>query len=235
LRVLDLHTLAWALFNESYSLKTACKELHTKHQKYDHEPTGSVTIDEIEYARQDVRCTVDVLNRLKEEFERHRFNEHRTELYPDKAVSPASIGKAYLRAMGITPLKQKFKIPDYIHGIASQAYFGGRAECRIRNTPVPVVLTDFSSQYPTINSLLGNPAVLRAEKLTFEEDETLEIRNFVEQITLDDCFQQQSWNKMKFFARIRPDDDIVPVRAVSAGAKIDRVTPRKRGDAAEGN
>lgn len=211
-RVLDLHTLGWALFNESYSLKTACEELHTKHQKYDHEPTGTVTIDEIEYARQDVRCTVDVLNCLKEEFARHQFNEHRTELYPDKAVSPASIGKAYLRAMGITPLKKKFKIPDYIHGIASQAYFGGRAECRIRNTPVPVVLTDFSSQYPTINSLLGNPEVLRAESLSFE-DATLKIRDFVEQITLDDCFEQKPWKEMKFFARIRPDNDIVPVRA----------------------
>jgi hypothetical protein len=211
-RVLDLHTLAWALFNESYSLKTACKELHTKHQKYDHEPTGTVTIDDLEYARQDVRCTVDVLNCLKEEFSRHRFNEHRTELYPDKAVSPASIGKAYLRAMGITPLKKKFDVPDYIHGIASQAYFGGRAECRIRNTPVPVVLTDFSSQYPTINSLLGNPEVLRAETLSFD-DATSEMRNFVEQITLDDCFEQESWQEMKFFARIQPDNDIVPVRA----------------------
>lgn len=42
-RVLDVHTLAWALFNEQYSLKTACKELHTKNQKLDHEPTGTVT------------------------------------------------------------------------------------------------------------------------------------------------------------------------------------------------
>jgi hypothetical protein len=211
-RVLDLHTLAWALFNESYSLKTACEELHTKHRKYDHDPTGTVTIDDLEYARQDVRCTVDVLNCLKEEFARHRFNEYRTELYPDKAVSPASIGKAYLRAMGITPLKKKFDVPDYIHGIASQAYFGGRAECRIRNTAVPVVLTDFSSQYPTINSLLGNPDVLRAATLSFD-DATSEVRDFVEQITLGDCFEQRSWKKMKFFARIRPDNDIVPVRA----------------------
>jgi len=32
-RVLDLHTLAWALFNEQYSLKRACKELKTKKPK----------------------------------------------------------------------------------------------------------------------------------------------------------------------------------------------------------
>jgi len=154
-----------------------------------------------------VRCTVDVLNSLKEEFDRHPI-----ELHPDKAVSPASVGKAYLRTMGITPPKDKFTVPNYIQGIASQAYFGGRAECRIRNTPVPVVLTDFSSQYPTINSLLGNPEVLVAESVSFE-DATEEIRTLLERITLDDCFKPSYWKKMKFFARIRPERDLVPVRA----------------------
>lgn len=211
-RVLDLHTLGWALFNEQYSLKSMCDALRTKNQKLDHEPTGTVTIDELEYCRQDVQCTVDSLNSLKDEFDRHTVNKNRIELYPDKAVSPASVGKAYLRAMGITPPKDKFVVPDYISGIAAQAFFGGRAECGIRNTPVPVVLTDFSSQYPTINSLLGNPAVLRAESLSFD-DATDEIRRFVARITLDDCFKRKSWRKMNFFARIRPDNDVVPVRA----------------------
>jgi hypothetical protein len=102
------------------------------------------TFEALEYGRQEVRCTVEILNILKEEFDKHPIK-----LHPDKAVSPASIGKAYLRYMGIVPLMQKFRIPDYFHGIASQAYFGGRAESGIRNTPFPVVLTDFSSQYPT--------------------------------------------------------------------------------------
>ena len=182
-RVLDLHTLAWALYNESYSLNSACKQLETKNQKHaDHDPSGTITTDGLEYARQDVRCTVDLLNSLKEEFDRHPID-----LHPDKAVSPASVGKAYLGKMGITPPKDKFTVPNYIQGIASQAYFGGRAECRIRNTPVPVVLTDFSSQYPTINSLLGNPEVLIAESLSFD-DATEEIRTLLEQITLNDCF-----------------------------------------------
>jgi hypothetical protein len=206
-RVLDLHTLGWALFNEQYSLKTACKVLKTKNQKFDHEPSGTVNKDELEYARQDVRCTVDVLNALKQEFDRHPID-----LHPDKAVSPASVGKAYLQAMGITPPKEKFAVSNRIHGIASQAYFGGRSECRIRNTPLPVVLTDFSSQYPTINSLLGNPEVLIAESLSFE-DATADVQVLVDKITLDDCFKPSYWKKMKFFARIRPDEDIVPVRA----------------------
>jgi hypothetical protein len=206
-RVLDLHTLTWALFNESHSLKTACKSLHTKHQKYDDKPTGTVTTDQIEYARQDVRCTVDLLNALKEEFDLHPIK-----LHPDKAVSPASIGKAYLRAIGMIPPARKFGVPDYIQGIASQAYFGGRAECKIRNMPVPVVLTDFSSQYPTVNSLLGNPEILVAEKLSFE-DATADAQDLIENITLNDCFKQDTWKRLRFFARIRPEEDVMPVRA----------------------
>jgi len=75
-----------------------------------------------------------------------------------------------------------------------------------------VVLTDFSSQYPTINSLLGNPNILIADSLSFE-DATEEVRAFVEQITLDNCFKQDCWKSMNFFARLRPDADVVPVRA----------------------
>jgi hypothetical protein len=206
-RVLDLRTLAWALFNEQHSLKSACKALRTKNQKFDHEPTGTISKEELEYARQDVRCSVDLLNALKEEFDLHPIK-----LHPDKAVSPASIGKAYLREMGIVPPSQKYEVSNVIQGIASQAYFGGRAECRIRNTPLPVVLTDFSSQYPTVNSLLGNPEILRAEWLSFD-DATEEVRSLVEKITLEDCFKQETWKQMTFFARVRPDKDVFPVRA----------------------
>jgi hypothetical protein len=206
-RVLDLHTLAWALYNESYSLQRACEIFHTKNKKFDHEPSGTVTVDELDYGRQDVRCSVEVLNSLKEEFDLHPIN-----VDPDKAVSPASIGKAYLRAMGITPPAKKFTVPDYVHGIASQAYFGGRAECKIRNTPVPVVVTDFSSQYPTINSLLGNPDVLIAKSLSFE-DATAKAQKFVEKVELDDCFVQAAWQQMKFFALVRAEHDILPIRA----------------------
>jgi hypothetical protein len=206
-RVVDLRTLAWALFNEQHSLKSACKALRTTNQKLEHEPSGTITKEELEYARQDVRCSQDLLNGLKEEFDRHPIK-----LHPDKAVSPASVGKAYLRAMNITPPGRKFGTPDEIQGIASQGYFGGRAECKIRNTPVPVVLTDFSSQYPTVNSLLGNPEVLVAESLSFE-DATEEIRKLVEKIQFDDCYDQNIWKRFKFFALVRPDNEVFPVRA----------------------
>ena len=70
--------------------------------------------------------------------------------------------------MDIALPRTKFNVPDKELGIAMQAYFGGRAETRIRKTPVPVVLPDFTSQYPTVNALLGNWDVLTVNSVRFE-------------------------------------------------------------------
>jgi hypothetical protein len=51
--------------------------------------------------------------------------------------------------------EQKFQLDDKTNGICMQSYYGGRAEIRIRHTPVPILYTDFLSQYPTVNTLLG--------------------------------------------------------------------------------
>ena len=59
--------------------------------------------------------------------------------------------------MGIEPvLARQPDFPREVLGYAMNAFFGGRAECRIRRTPLPVVYTDFTSMYPTVNALLGN-------------------------------------------------------------------------------
>jgi hypothetical protein len=119
---LDLRTLAWALFNRSYSLKRLCEGLKTENQKIDHQPSGKVTPEEIDYARQDGRCTVDGLNALKEE-----SDEHPIPLNPCNAYSPASVAKSYFEAMGIIRPAVKFRLSPKLHGIAMQTYYGGRS------------------------------------------------------------------------------------------------------------
>lgn len=208
---LDLRTLAWALFNRSFSLKRLCQELQTEHQKMDHEPTGEVTVAEIEYARQDGRCTVDALNALKREFDKHLIG-----LKPCNAYSPASVAKSYLDAMGILRPAEKFKIsPEYL-GIAMQTYYGGRSETRIRCTEVPVVPVDFTSEYPTCCALLGLFDVLTAASVRFKDD-TANIRRLVKSISLDRCFDPTLWKQFTFFALLQPDNDILPVRTVYDG------------------
>ena len=204
----DLRTLAWSLFNQSFSLRTLCKELNTKHQKLDHEPTGEVTPEEIEYARQDGRCTVDALNELKREFDLHPIG-----LKPYNAYSPASVAKSYLDQMGIIRPAEKFAVPDEILGIAMQSYYGGRSETRIRCAEVPVVPVDFTSEYPTCCALLGLFDVLTAESVSFDDD-TENVRRLLKRTALKGCFKPAVWERYRFFALVKPDDDILPVRTV---------------------
>lgn len=209
-RFLDLRTLGWALRNESFSLETACEAFNVS-GKLEHTPTGRVTLEEIAYCRQDVRATADLLNAMKKEFDQHPID-----LRPDRAYSPASIAKAYLEAMSVAHPAAHFTTANRELGIAMQGYYGGRAECRIRKTPVPVVLTDFTSQYPTVNALFGNWDVLTAESATFE-DCTDEMREMLAGLTLEHAFNPEFWKRLSFLALVKPDADILPVRTVYNG------------------
>lgn len=209
-RFLDVHTSASSLFAQSLSLEALCNTLKVP-GKLDHKPTGKITLEEIDYCRGDVRATLAALNALKQEFDQHALD-----LRSDRAYSSASIAKAYLLKMGLVPPLVKFNVPNWIHGIAMQGYFGGRAESRIRGTSVPAVHTDFTSQYPTVNALLGNWEVLIAETLSFDPA-TEEVRKLLETVTLERAFDPAFWKKLRFFALIKPDRDILPVRTVYNG------------------
>ncbi len=209
-RFLDLRTLLWALRNKSFSLKFACKEYGIP-GKLDHKPTGRVHLEEIKYCRQDVQATVNLLNAVKQEFDLHPIAPG-----PDRMLSPASVAKSYLEEQHILHPSEKVVDADAAYGIFMQSYFGGRAECRIRNWEVPVCPVDFMSQYPTVNELLGNWDVLTAEHLTFP-DATEDVRRLLSRITRDHCFQRKLWRQFKFFALVRPDNDILPVRTAYNG------------------
>jgi hypothetical protein len=209
-RFLDLRTLTFALRKVAYSLSSACKAFAVP-GKMSHTPTGKVTPKEISYCRADVAATGRLLNAAKHEFDRHPIK-----LRPDQAYSPASIAKAYLDAMRIVHPKEHFSVANRMHGIAMQAYYGGRAECRIRKTPVPVMLTDFTSQYPTVNALLGNWGVLKASEIRFRPC-TRKVRKWLSKLTLDDAFDPAFWKNLSFFALVKPEKDILPVRTVYNG------------------
>jgi len=204
-RFLDVRTLAWALRNVSYSLKSLCKELKIR-GKLKHEPTGNVTLKEILYARQDVRATLSALNALRVE-----FNDFPVDLKPEQAYSPASIVKAYLETMGVTPPSEKFQPSPRMHGIAAQAFYGGRAECRIRRTALPVVHTDFKSEYPTVITLMGLWRLITAKQIRIKEA-TSEVRNILQQVDLDRTFDPMFWHSLNCFVLVQPSNDVLPIR-----------------------
>jgi hypothetical protein len=209
-RFLDLRTLTWALRNRSYSLEKACRAFGVP-GKLKHKLTGHVTPKEIKYCRGDVAASARLLNAAKAEFDQHPIK-----LDPDQAYSPASIAKAYLDSMNIAHPKEHFRVSNKMHGIAMQSYYGGRAECRIRKTQVPVVLTDFTSQYPTVNALLGNWNVLTASGIQFKPC-TGEVKKLLSEISLEKAFNPSFWKNLSFFALVRPRGDILPVRTVYNG------------------
>jgi hypothetical protein len=209
-RFLDLRTLLWALRNEAYSLQTACDGFNIP-GKLDHKPTGRIDLEEIEYCRQDVRATVGLLNAAKKEFDLHPIDPG-----PDRMFSPASFAKAYFDNLNIEYPSQKVSNPDYYYGIFMQAYFGGRAECRIRNCEMPICLVDFMSQYPVVNELLDNWSVLIAQAVEFP-DATKKVRHLLSRITLEKCFDPSYWTQFNFFALVYPENDILPVRTVYNG------------------
>jgi hypothetical protein len=206
---LDLRTLTFALTDKSHSLESAGAAFGVVHRKAQAEGHGEITPDYIAYNRRDVLASQELLEKLREEFDRHPID-----LDPCAAYSPASIAKAYYRAMGLrSPLDQYREIPREIYGRAMLAFYGGRAEIRVRKTIAPVVYTDFTSMYPTVQCLMGLWELLTAEKIEIE-DATDDVRRFLERVTLEDCFDPTTWKKkLVGFVEIVPEDDVLPVRA----------------------
>jgi hypothetical protein len=101
--------------------------------------------------------------------------------------------------------------PKYL-GIAMSAYYGGRAECRIRRTPVPVRYVDFLSMYPTVNVLMKLWHLHIAERVDVV-DATAEVRALLAGVSLETAFDPTSWPAYAFYAKIVPADDVLPVRA----------------------
>jgi hypothetical protein len=192
-RFLDVRTLLWALFNQLLSLKKACEldafKKYNLPQKIDHTPTGKVTLGEISYARQDVRCTVALLNAAK-----HEFDLHPIPTPPDQAYSPASIAKGYLEAMNIERPEEKFDVS-------------------LKNLGIAMVPVDFTSEYPSTCVLLGLWGILTASRLSFH-NATQQVTKLVRHITLDECFRPELWPQLGFFALVKPKKHILPVRTM---------------------
>ena len=205
---LDLRTLAFALTDRGYSLEGACEAFGVEHGKWRAPVHGVVTEDYIDYNRRDVLATSELATKLLEENAKHPIK-----LQPTKAYSPASIGKAYLRAMGINPvLERQPNFPKRYLGHAQSAFYGGRTSAHIRKVPVPVVYTDFLSMYPTVNSLMELWRFVTAKEIKVVEGCQAEIQAFLSQLKPNDLFERNTWKDLIGFAQIIPDGDVLPSR-----------------------
>ena len=211
-RFLDVRTLAFALTNRSHSLESLCRALDVPAELAKSEyVSGPISPAKIKYCRRDVAATVWCLNALRKEFDLHSD----LSLHPDRSYSPVSLAKSYLRDMGLVYPGKKFDVSPRILGSAMEAFYAGRTECKIRRTKIPVVYCDLLSAYPTCNALQRNWDVLTAESVSVE-DCAQEARELLEQIARNPfkvLLDKSTWPKLRFFAPIKPNCDIVPLRA----------------------
>ncbi len=207
-RFLDLRSLGFALTDKKLALKQACELFDTQHKKSEAEVHGKITEAYIAYNMSDTLATYDVYCKMLE-----RLKEFKLDLAPDKAFSPASLGKAYLNTMRIRPFLEKNQdFPPEILGYLMTTYYGGRSEVRIRKKPMKVRLMDFKSMYPTMLGLMDLWKFLVAERIEYY-DSTEETSALVSKIILSTLTDRAIYPRLVTIVHVQPEEDILPIRA----------------------
>jgi hypothetical protein len=167
----------------------------------------------IRYAVRDVQTTSECYAELCDRFGRLEL----ASLSPEKAFSEASNGKGYLRDMGIAPWRKvQPDFPPRMLANIMGTYFGGRSEVRTRREMRQVILCDFLSMYPTVCVLMGLWRYVIAQGVD-RRDATSEARRILNAADLGQLQSPSFWRQLTVLVRVRPDNDIFPVRASYSG------------------
>lgn len=210
----DVKTLAGALFARSFSLASLSAFLKVDNLKLDFDDfDGPVTDAMISYAVRDVQATWECYAALTARLDRLGLSN----AAPEKIYSEASIGKAYIAAMGIEAWRKSQ--PDFPRPLLANimgSYFGGRSEVRIRRDVSQVILCDFLSMYPTVCTLMGLWRFITADGMTWR-DATAETAAFLETVDIEMLQSQAVWPELTTLVRVLPHGDVFPVRAGYSG------------------
>lgn len=207
---IDVKTIAGALFARGFSLASLSKFLRIENPKLKFEDFDApISGDMVRYAVGDVQATWECYREVAARIA--KLNLSRTIL--EKVYSEASIGKGYLREMGIMPWRTlQPDFPRHLLAKIMGSYFGGRSEIRIRREVRQVILCDFLSMYPTVCTLMGLWQFVIADGMTWR-DSTAETQAFLETVDLEVLQSQAMWGRLATLVRVMPDADIFPVRA----------------------
>jgi hypothetical protein len=213
----DVKTLAAALTSKSHSLASLSELLKVPTPKNESdEHGGALTPDYVRYGLRDVHTTWECFDVLARRFA--SFGLHETGLY--ELYSEASLGKAYLRAMGLKPWQEVQRgFPLHLVGAIMSAYFGGRAEVHIRRQITPVVHCDFLSMYPTVCTLMGLWQFVRANGMTYGEDtgSVAELLARPRDELVEWLRTKAGWKHLTSLVQVRPKNDLFPIRAQYPG------------------
>jgi hypothetical protein len=206
----DIRTFAAAMFAKSFSLQRLAEFLGVEHRKLTTEDHGGpITIDYLDYAVRDTQTTWECYEELVRRYQMLDLKD----TAPPQIYSEASIGKAYLKAMGVKSWRQvQGGVLSALLAKIMGSYYGGRSEVRIRRQLQQVVLCDFLSMYPTDCTLMGLWEFGVAGGMSWR-DGTNEVRRFLSSVAPADLQRPATWKMLRTLVRIQPDWDILPVRA----------------------
>ena len=139
-------------------------------------------------------------------------------LAPDRTLGASSIGKAYMRAIGVSsPLKRTPRESRRAIGAATSAYVGPRSEVRLRRVTVPVAYIDAHSMFLTIDVLMGLSELLthRVEVRRYRTKRDLAaLAERLGGMSLDALLARpELWPLLRGVALVTPDWDWLPTKA----------------------
>lgn len=206
---LDMANISCTLLEKKkISLKKAGELFQARTIKEDAEEHGKINPKYMDYCRKDVEATYELYIKVLKEFKTYNIDMDICSAY-----SGAGLGKAALKQMGIKPLNVKQQdFSPMTKELLMNGYYGGRTELRLRKRPVKVSVVDFLSMYPTLTCLMDLWKYIACEKIIVRKGELKEIKEFVDNITLDDLRKKDVWKKLNILVKLRPDNDILPVR-----------------------
>ena len=209
--IVDVSVLASALLGQTFTLASLADMLETEHRKLDLDDFDQPISEELlTYAIQDVQVTWECYEKLSD-----RYIGYGLTLTPiHRVLSEASIGKAHLRQIGLTPWRRlEVDFPDWLIAAAMESYYGGRAETRIRRAAIPGVLVDFASQYPTAYVLQGLWRFQIAQTLRWHEEDPQLAQAIVDRVNVDDVLDPATWGELHRLVLVQPGGDALPTRA----------------------
>ena len=204
----DVKTLAAAILSKRFTLGSLAASLETPSQKLETDEHGAISETYLDYARTDVQVTWECYRDLLA-----RYEEHGLDQPCGKVLSEASLGKGYLQQMGVKPLLAC--CPDFpreLFGKIFCAYYGGRAEVRIRRSIEEICYCDFKSMYPTVNSLMGLWEFVIADGMSWATT-TRKTQQFLDEVKAGDLLNPETWRNLRTIVKLKPDGDLLPVRA----------------------
>lgn len=202
----------WSLHSLGVTLNIPAELRKLERPEEDYRPTP----EKLTYALQDVIATYACYMRLRDLYAKHDLSSQ-TDVW--NLVSGASLGKAYLKKIGIRSFSEQHpKFPQDVIGYAMNAFMGGRSEVGVRLKPVRGRLRDYTSEYPLACSLLGLQRYWLAEKVAVNRDALRKVQDILS-LSVSDLLEYlhdpKNWKNLLTLCKVRlsTGQDRFPVRA----------------------